>query len=169
MKYQEIVSRALEANYGGHEILDRSQEMRLATSAVSRSLEFSTEVDRWGHKYHFNSNDADITTATESEESSDATDETGRSLRIKVRKLPDQIELQEILHAQEQLAEPSGRNILVWLKGVYKSSQGFELGTFNPSILATIMKKQSTNWIPLSRGYISDIAVIVHNFITTVV
>ena len=49
-----------------------------------------------------------------------------------------------------------------------ESSRGFELGTFDSSILATTMKVQTTKWAAIALGYISDIATIVHRFIDRV-
>jgi hypothetical protein len=33
---------------------------------------------------------------------------------------------------------------------VYQNNQGFELGTFNVSILVTVMKRQSSKWEDIS-------------------
>jgi hypothetical protein len=37
------------------------------------------------------------------------------------------------------------------------------------SILATTMKKQSSNWSNISLGYVSDVIVLAHRFITTAI
>jgi hypothetical protein len=50
-----------------------------------------------------------------------------------------------------------------------KTSRGFELGAFDASILATAMKKHSSKWSSISLGYVSDVIVLVHRFITTAI
>ena len=50
------------------------------------------------------------------------------------------------------------------LEEVYKSSRGFELGTFDASLLPIVWKKQSLNWEALALGYLSDIVDIIHTF-----
>lgn len=49
----------------------------------------------------------------------------------------------------------------------YKENRGFELGTFNATILATAMKKQSSKWSDISLAYVSDVIIMVHTFIKT--
>lgn len=39
------------------------------------------------------------------------------------------------------------------------------MGTFNPSLLATCMKKQCSKWSDISLGFVSDIIVMVQTFI----
>jgi hypothetical protein len=43
------------------------------------------------------------------------------------------------------------------------------LGAFDASILATAMKNQSSKWSSISLGYVSDVIVLVHRFITTAI
>lgn len=72
--------------------------------------------------------------------------------------------ISEILHPNVGLVPPL-EGIVHYLDSEYRQSRGFEIGTFNPDLLATLMKTQSEKWIDFSRGYISDIIVIVHQFI----
>lgn len=48
---------------------------------------------------------------------------------------------------------------------VYDESRGFEIGTFNFTLLSALMKKQSVKWPFLAQGYISDVIAMVHRFI----
>lgn len=60
------------------------------------------------------------------------------------------------------LPKPVG--IKQWLEEVYSNSRGFELGTFDASLLPIIWKKQSNNWEALALGYVDDIVSLVHSF-----
>ena len=73
-------------------------------------------------------------------------------------------ELEDITFQDEKIAKPKADDIKKWLKEVYTSSRGFELGTFDASILPIVWKKQSSKWDALAMGYISDIVSIVHGF-----
>lgn len=63
---------------------------------------------------------------------------------------------------------PSKMDIMGWLKKEYEESRGFELGTFDASLLGVTMKQQASDWRNLALGYISDIIVLVHNFVLQV-
>jgi hypothetical protein len=84
-----------------------------------------------------------------------------------IRKEDDPEELVDILHPQESLYYPLHGKTKDWLLQVFKANQGFELGIFNASILATVMKKQSSKWEDISMGFVSDAIVLVHRFITS--
>jgi hypothetical protein len=75
-------------------------------------------------------------------------------------------ELQDILHTNDKLQYAVDGAIQKWLREVFMDNRGFELGTFNASILATVMKKQSSKWKDISLGFVSDVIVLVHRFIT---
>ena len=64
---------------------------------------------------------------------------------------------------------PKDQGILKWLTKVYRVSRGFELGTFDPSLLTIMMTEQSKKWNSLALGYISDAGTIVHNFATNLI
>lgn len=64
----------------------------------------------------------------------------------------------------QQIVPPKIFGIKQWLESVYKSSRGFELGTFDASLLPIIWKKQSANWQALALGYVYDIVSLVHSF-----
>ena len=83
------------------------------------------------------------------------------------RKENDLAELVEILHFQRSLPHPEREGIYKWLKEVFHSHRGFELGTFNSALLATCMKKQCQKWKEMSLGFVSDVIVMVHKFIDT--
>ncbi|KXL45220.1 MAG: hypothetical protein FE78DRAFT_148659 [Acidomyces sp. 'richmondensis'] len=82
------------------------------------------------------------------------------------RKEDDVDDLAEVLRPKKSLSPCNKEGIQTWLQGIYTSSRGFELGTFDGSVLATTMKKQSSKWIEISLGFVSDVIVIVHRFIT---
>lgn len=84
-----------------------------------------------------------------------------------VRHSKPEPELDDILHDDCKVPAPKPTGIIPWLDKVYKGSRGFELGTFDASILPSIWKKQSANWDDLALGYVSDIVSLVHNFTVT--
>ena len=99
------------------------------------------------------------------EEDSDPDDEV--EMYSDVRYEEHDRELDELMHDDTRVPEPMESGIKGWLAAVYKSSQGFELGTFDPALLPIVWKKQSKNWDTLALAYIDDIIAIVHRFTVT--
>ncbi|KAI1964953.1 hypothetical protein LOZ58_001645 [Ophidiomyces ophidiicola] len=147
-KFQDIVGQALVTDYGRNELFEQYPEFRLATLLVHREEEFGKTMIGWGQQYHFEE------VNKESETDSDEKDR-------------NPIELEDILQDQEIVCEPQ-KKFLEWLQGLYHQSKGFEIGTYSGSLLATVMRKQASKWRAISLGYISDVIVIVHEFITKV-
>ena len=81
-----------------------------------------------------------------------------------VRYVKHHAELEDIMQDDSLIPLPKSVGIKQWLEEVYKSSRGFELGTFDASLLPLIWKKQSANWEALALGYVEDIVSIVHRF-----
>ena len=73
-------------------------------------------------------------------------------------------ELEDIMQEDSQISLPKVFGIKQWLENVYESSRGFEMGTFDASLLPIIWRKQSANWEALALGYVDDIVSIVHKF-----
>ena len=96
-------------------------------------------------------------------EDNDAEDADEQTPRVRhTGPVPD---LDDILHDDRKVPTPKRTGIMTWLEKVYKSSRGFELGTFDASLLPIIWKKQSAKWDDLALGYVSDVVVFVHDFI----
>ena len=74
-------------------------------------------------------------------------------------------ELDDLLSPVGNIAKPLSTDIMNWLENIYSGSRGFELGTFNDSIIPIIWKKQLVNWEALALGYVMDIVSLVHSFV----
>ncbi|KAJ5766686.1 uncharacterized protein N7511_004302 [Penicillium nucicola] len=161
--FQNLTMQALGANYSSNDAFESYNELRLATEVVTRNEKFSEDLSRWGHLINFNSalplqaNANDIASKhTKSE----------RQL-ISSRKVKDIPEIQEILPESSNISPPLSHDICSWIGDEYRQSRGFEIGTFNHVLLASLMKKQSFKWASLAKGYIGDIITIVHAYIAT--
>ena len=84
--------------------------------------------------------------------------------RKSVRYEKNHVDLEDITQENSLIPLPRTSGIKKWLEGVYKSSRGFELGTFDASLLPIIWRKQSANWESLALGYVEDIVSLVHSF-----
>lgn len=174
-QFQRLVSLSVDAKYGNDGIFD-DMGLRLATLVSKRNATFSDDLAHRGQEYRFgNPEDSvgvegDSTSIDEdpspapSSESIDSVS-SSRGVTFQVRKMANCDDIEDILYAQENLSAANENPIHLWLRQVYQRSRGFELGTFNSSILSTTMKSQSAKWPSLALGYISDIVVIVHKFI----
>ncbi|KAI0570344.1 Interferon-induced GTP-binding protein mx2 [Pyrenophora tritici-repentis] len=129
---------------------------------MSRMKIFSDEMAKYGESYSFKCNDGDIAPVFVEDPDEDSDEES-----FYIRKEDDPEGLVDILHPQESLCYPLHGETKDWLLQVLKDNQGFELGTFNASILAIVIKKQSSKWEDISMGFVSDAIVLVHRFITS--
>lgn len=184
-QYQTITSFALKAHYGADDIFDDTPTLKLATAIVSRNATFSDDVWQRGHAMAFDKekdtkesipppsafafvnpkfgNTASKSTNPMANLPTNTPHRSGHELKS-VRYEKIHAELAEIMQEESQIPLPRLFGIKQWLENVYKSSRGFELGTFDASLLPIIWKKQSTNWEALALGYVDDIVSLVHSF-----
>lgn len=71
--------------------------------------------------------------------------------------MPNHPDPEGILYDQDAIPGPGDECNLIWLSEVYTISCGFEMGMFDPSLLAIIMEKPSVSWTGLALGYIGDV------------
>jgi hypothetical protein len=89
-----------------------------------------------------------------------------RSKALGVRYNQGHEELEGILYDSPATPiPPPDTNIMEWIKREYTRSRGFELGSYDSSIVGILWKKQSENWAGFALGYISDIISLVHDFL----
>ena len=82
-----------------------------------------------------------------------------------VRQFLARTAIDDLLPNTLEVAKPQRGEILDWLRRIYRESRGFEIGTVNPTLLATIMREQARNWEHIALGYVADIIVLTHTFI----
>jgi hypothetical protein len=86
---------------------------------------------------------------------------------LATRHTKDIADLEDLVSDERLIDDKIRSNTIEWLSDLYKSSRGFELGTFDKNLLATTMKTQSAKWEPLALGYILDVVHLAHRFVTT--
>ena len=135
----------------------------MAFSQGSQSSEHSEDDAEEYEDDDSEDNDAEDNDAKDNDaEDDDVEDSDEQSYRV--RHTEPEPELDDILHDDCKVPKPKPTGIMLWLNQVYQGSRGFELGTFDASILPNIWKKQSANWNDLALGYVSDIVSLVHNY-----
>ena len=172
-RFQNLTLLALKAHYGGDAVFDHSPSLKLATLIVNRNELFSKDVSLRGHVIRFGESPKRSDSIEESEDDGDSQSlqkEGFANLLSNTkpstanRYAQDFGELDDLLQAGGGVVMPLSTNIMKWLEDIYKGSRGFELGTFDSSIIPIIWKKQSANWDDLALGYISDVVSLVHGF-----
>lgn len=163
-KFQRLVSLSLAANYGADSVFDSKPSLRIAPSTTARMTAYSDDMAQYGQEYSFLP--ADHVPGGSIPSPVDISELKDRKT-FSIRYQEDIDELADILHPQQDVPHSIQDAILPWLLTVYNGNRGFELGTFNATILATAMKKQSTKWSDISLAYVSDVIVLVDQFIKT--
>lgn len=166
VKFQEITALALNAHYVESNWFDDCISLRFATAVTKRNELFAGTMEQYGHSYEFKAVEPEHTavTAPAGPVKEDVAEETND--QISCRTTTNHVELDEVTIANEKINKKIFHNTMEWLTMVYRNSRGFELGTFDSSIIAITMKTQSARWEGLALGYISDVISMAHNFIT---
>lgn len=149
--FQDISLRALDARYEQDDIFD-DENMRLATRITLTGDKFAESMLRRGCTVNFDSG-ALPTTGYGSE-----------LKQIDTDGVHDYQELTGMFNSVQALAPPRQENIHAWIARVYESSKGFELQTYNPSILRGLFRGQTANWETLATNYIQEVIFYIHRF-----
>ncbi len=176
MSFQKLSEEALLSNYARTDAFDQNPTLRLATAAVNRSNQMSEAMATKGHTFQFESSDHHNGSAGTSHDSEEADapviglaaleiEDCEAGGRIDIRKVPNHPELDDILSPPQKILAPKSGSPHAWLKEIYRSSRGFEIGTLNSSLLAVTMKHQSAKWKDLALGYVADVVTLVHSFV----
>ncbi|KAJ5718248.1 Dynamin [Penicillium malachiteum] len=170
-QFESITRCALSTDYGSSDIFN-NKELRLATMISGRNSTFAKDMATRGHEYSFASVDVD------SEDKRQKLSQESQSLILSYdanlfksdasRKLPDIPDIQEILEDPTSVPAPRSFGIHTWIDQAYSNSRGFEIGTFNPTIVSTLFREQTAKWPVLSMGYVNDIIIIIHQFIVRI-
>ena len=169
--FQEIARNALHAHYVSNDWFDEfSDTLRFATIVRNRNELFAHELQAYGQLYRFENEEFDDSSEiaqSEQETASVSSDqETDTDTELNPRKTLDHEALDEVTgDTSKSITKAIQKGIIPWLTKTNRTSRGFELGTFNPSLLATTFKYQSTKWEGLAVGYIGDIITMAHVFI----
>lgn len=155
-QFREIVSLALNSNYAGSDWFKRCPSLMFVNLVVNRNECFGDDVQNCGATYCFSE--------ARTSEKQETDGEKGHELPLRTTDdLPD---LEELITGSRVIDSTVQDNIIEWLEDLYKSSRGFELGTFDKNLLARTMSTQSARWEHIARGYILDIVHFAHCFIT---
>jgi hypothetical protein len=133
--------------------------LRLANNIVDRNENFSSDFEKYGHDYEFKEagfEEADFSVpVSEPLELDDLTREQTDPIAL----------ISDIVDEGVALKTPASTGIASWLDKLYGRSRGFELGTFDPKLLANAMKQQTTKWQDICRGYVGDVIHLTHLYI----
>ena len=177
MKFQSIVVDALATNYGRHGMFWDHPSLRLVTAAVNRSESMAEMFAKNGHTYEFEGLSAvDMTQVEDSSpemefgskeqvQVSNAPEPLGLSRTSPVREFIVRTSVDDLLPSTLEVAAPKRGEVFDWLRSIYRDSRGFEIGTVNTTLLATLMKEQSRKWVDIALGYVADVIVLTHTFV----
>lgn len=176
-KFQEITSHALDAYYGRSSLFGDNPSLRLATRIFDLNTAFSDDMWLKGHTMHFSKSmtrdgnetapeppdDTDVESPDDADQAAtvDASYSTSETGEPEDTKFP---ELSDVTQGPWRCPAPQPDDIFDWIESAYRTSRGFELGTFDPSLLPIVFQEQSKNWDGLALAYISDVIRVVHSF-----
>ncbi|KAL4861090.1 hypothetical protein BDV12DRAFT_208373 [Aspergillus spectabilis] len=146
--FQRITQNALTTNYGS---------------------KFGEDMAAYGHEHEFDSGEHSTEYQDEEELKANFSDSITEDCKeqdtIQTRQLNTCPELEDVLPEQIAVTDPAKGEIEPWIKSLYLSSRGFEIGTLSLTLLPAIMKIQSSQWPAIAHGYIADVITMVHKFV----
>ncbi|KAL8676121.1 MAG: hypothetical protein Q9186_007332 [Xanthomendoza sp. 1 TL-2023] len=167
-RYHQTTVQALEAHYGSADVFDSDSLLRLATVIVMRNEIFSRDMERKGHSMKFKGDD------TKKDEITPSITPIQNAIHSKVdldgmaaTRYDNRYNDVDDLLFDERIPATPRDGIKIWIAKVYKASRGFEIGTFDPSLIPIMWKQQSSNWNSLALGYTSDIISMAHYYTGT--
>jgi hypothetical protein len=186
VKFQTVTGYALDTRYGTDDLFDNGIT-RLATIIVTLNDHFSEAVRKNGCTVDFDSRTTQLLNLGVPHQPKSSS--KNRASKSKSSGLPAQTqstswfpdassgktatgffnvndypELEDVLYDSRPGEPEITEEILSWIEGIYKSSRGFELGTFDPSISPLLFKQQTINWEHLAMDYICDVILHIHGF-----
>ncbi|KAL8693662.1 MAG: hypothetical protein Q9218_001572 [Villophora microphyllina] len=163
-QFQALTTQALAAHYGSDDAFESKPNLTLATAVIDRNEKLSNDIRDHGHTMEFKAEVVDVP-SWESVTGTAPFDIAPPVEMHATRYHWTSDELDDLL-SDEQMPTASKNDIMQWLGKLYKGSRGFELGTFNASLVPIMFQKQSSKWNNLALGYTSDIVSITHNYIS---
>ncbi len=167
MRFQEITVLALNANYGGNDWFDQHSTLKYQNIVMTRSHLFDVTMEQYGQSYEFKAEDINPSQVTEDTptilQESDESDKSQE--RLLIRTTRTHVELQGVMFEEDSISKIIGHDTMQWLTKIYTTSRGFELGTFDSSLLAMAMKAQSSKWNAVALAYIADVVNMAHTFV----
>ncbi|KZL86160.1 dynamin family protein [Colletotrichum incanum] len=173
-RYIHLRDFSLDAYYTGDPLFENHPEYRLATRIREMNSAFSLMFFKSAHTRSFNKLDEDEEDETE-DDKVDAEDEDEVTRRDDLYKITFKIpsdecgELDGVLSEPCKCAAPRNNDIMKHLEQLHLASRGFEMGTFNNHMLPTAFKEQSKKWESITLAHVSNVILVVHQFIYGVV
>ncbi|KAI8660400.1 hypothetical protein NCS57_01017200 [Fusarium keratoplasticum] len=172
-RFTQIKNCGLDAYYSRNKIFHEQEELRLITRIREINEAFANVVFDKGHTRNFQppgEKDSEGSSSGDSDVESQVTirDDLYDDEMTFVIPLVGEQELGDsILHEAYCCPDPED-DILAFIEKEYRSSRGYELGTFGGEMLPTNFKEQSKKWSPMARAHVSNAILIVHHFIRSV-
>ncbi|CAH0019345.1 unnamed protein product, partial [Clonostachys rhizophaga] len=174
-EFQDLANSASRAQYVQSDFFGEVARRRLATVAVNRGEIFSQVMANMEHEFHFadeengrddedGGRDSSDEDGCETPSSDDEPFDSGTS-RKSTRLVTEDEDVVDYVTEAENIESPRSDNILEWLTGVHRKNRGFELGSFDCTLLIMTMQHQARKWKALAKGYISDMIAIVHTLV----
>ena len=155
------------ARYASDSIFDQADTLKLVTRFANRNSEFSDDMNVYGHTMEFKSDTHRIKSEKNQANKTSQSSTSSKSINTRrcKRKFEEIAEIEDLVVHGRHLSEPlASKNIGAWLTETYNTTRGLELGTFDPSLLATVWQQQSSDWEDIALGYISDVVTMAHEF-----
>jgi hypothetical protein len=185
--FQTKTAMALDGAYYTDDNFDEKEALRLANAIVTRNEQFGQDFHSYGHTYEFKQallkkdfgkehrftegfgtddfDDVNFSSTGWKPTEHDKGESTMKNKKSTRKVKQDMSVLEDVIDEAIPLKRPIEQGLSSWLSQLYHRSRGFEIGTFDPKLLANAMKESSTKWRDICRGYVSDVIVLTHEYL----
>lgn len=175
-EFQDIWKNAINAYHGNDQCFREKPSLRLATKIIDHNEKFRKDVDKHGHIWRFsrrsieeeNNSDSGSSSSKEADEVPVDANQILSASTLVVLPLPaiarEYPELRIIVH-QRNLQRHSPLNVFQWIEMRYRMTRGYDIGTFNPTLIPGLFNEQTANWEALGEAYITEMICTLHEFI----
>ncbi|VUC37095.1 unnamed protein product [Clonostachys rosea] len=177
-EFQDLANSASRAQYVQSDFFGEVARRRLATVAINRGEIFAQIMADMGHEFNFTDEESDGIDGDDEDYAYDSSDEddcatpkfddgqfdSGASRKF-TRLVAEDEDIADYVTEAEKITCPRTGDIIDWLTGVHRKNRGFELGSFDSSLLIMTMQHQAKKWKAIAKGYISDMIAIVHTLV----
>lgn len=180
-RFQELTRAALDAYYANYREFDENPKLRLITHVANMCEEFNRIFENEAHFRHFDKVKKEEDTEESGEGVGFADDEVLDQTQVEDEEVSDQIQdedegnedlerfpiLESIICRRRCRRAPRG-GIMAWIKELYSKARGVDLGGFGGTVLASAFRAQSAKWEPITKTFVGDVILLLHEFILTV-
>ena len=177
MKFQNIRADTMDKMYFRHDVLMKNPDLRLPTIVAKEFDQLVVSFRQQGHMVNFNDADESDSESQDGSETeslsdgesvidSDSQNDTDTVSLTGNRCLDERYqELDDITIDAPYEYGPGETDAKTWIEKEYRATRGYNIEVLNANILPLLWRRQSQNWLELTKEVTDEVIFLVHRYI----